>query len=235
MLRILIAEDDPMVAELNRCYVDSVAGFEAIGIASLPEEVLNRALAEKPDLILLDIYMPGMTGLKVLEKLRAAGSPADIIMISAANDMGSVQKAMQLGAVDYLIKPFQFERFQQALLAYAQRRHFFSESTDIKQSDIDALLFQTEQTAPPCELPKGLTKETLSIVWNAINETGQSDFSAEDIAFASGVSRVSVRKYLSFLQEAGLLMSDVLYGAVGRPQSRYRVHKSEKDRIFLYI
>ena len=235
MIRVLIAEDDPMVAELNRRYVESVAGFESAGTASLPEEVLAKALADEPDLILLDIYMPGMTGLKVLEKLRSAGSKADVIMISAANDMDSVQKAMQFGAVDYLIKPFQFERFQQALLAYAQRRRFFSESTDIKQSDIDAMLFHTEQTLPPRELPKGLTKETLSIVWAAINEAGQEDFSAEDIAFASGVSRVSVRKYLSFLQETGLLTSDVSYGSVGRPQSRYRVQESEKDRIFLYI
>lgn len=235
MIRLLIAEDDPMVAELNRRYVESVAGFESIGIASKPEDVLRRAAVEKPDLILLDIYMPGMTGLEVLEKLRAADSRADVIMISAATDMDSVRKAMQLGAVDYIIKPFQFERFQQALLSYEKRRRFFSESAQFKQSDIDAMLFRSEQSAPLHELPKGLTKETLSIVWAAIQETEQTDFSAEDIAFASGVSRVSVRKYLSFLQEAGVLTSDVLYGSVGRPQSRYQIHEAGREHMLKYI
>lgn len=235
MIRVLIVEDDPMVAEINRRYVDSVPGFQVAGLASSPEDALTLALKEKPELLLLDIYMPGMTGLDLLEKLRAAGSKTDVIIISAASDTGSIQKAMQFGAVDYLMKPFQFERFQQALASYAERRRFFEGGTEVKQSDIDSLLFQAKKSAPPAELPKGLTKETLGLVWSAVNEVNNIDFSAEDIAFASGVSRVSVRKYLSFLQEAGILDVDISYGSIGRPQTRYRINASQKDRAYLYI
>ncbi|OLN23990.1 hypothetical protein BTO30_00790 [Domibacillus antri] len=235
MINVLIAEDDPMVAELNRRYIESVPGFQTMDVAGTPEEALAIALKEKPDLMLLDIYMSGMNGLELLEKLRAAGSKTDVIMVSAANDPDSIQKAIHFGASDYLIKPFQLERFQQALLSYADRHGFFSHASDVKQSDLDHILFQKSKTETPSELPKGLTKETLSIVWSALYESKGEDFSAGDVAFASGVSRVSVRKYLSFLQEAGILDVAVSYGSIGRPQTRYQINESKRDQVGLYI
>lgn len=235
MIRVLIVEDDPMVAELNRRYVESVPGFQVIGTAGSPDTAFEIVHQQQPDLLLLDIYMPGTTGLDLLEKLRTAGFKTDAIVISAASDTNSIQKAIQFGAADYLMKPFQFERFQQALSSYAKRRHFFDYGREVKQSDIDSMLFQTEKAAPPAALPKGLTKETMRLVWSAVNEMSDLDFSAEDIAFASGVSRVSVRKYLSFLQEAGILDVDVSYGSIGRPQTRYRINLLKKDQANLYM
>ncbi|KAB7704170.1 response regulator [Bacillus aerolatus] len=231
MITVLIAEDDPMVAELNKQYVEAVPGFQTAAAAATPEEVLAAIQQTKPDLLLLDIYMPGMTGLELLEKMRAAGSETDVIVISAANDTASIQKALRYGAVDYLMKPFNFERFQKALLSYRERRQFFLGAGEVKQTEIDGMLYQSGKQAALVDLPKGLTKETLATVWESVEGGGEADFSAEDIAFSSGVSRVSVRKYLTFLQEAGILTVAVSYGSIGRPQTRYRINAANRERI----
>lgn len=235
MITVLIVEDDPMVAELNKQYVEALPGFQIISAAALPEEALQKVQQLKPDLLLLDIYMPGMTGLELLKQLRTAGSETDVIVISAANDTASIQQALQYGAVDYLIKPFNWERFQQAMLAYRERKQFLLSSHAVKQGDIDRMLHQHTRAVSPSDLPKGLTKETLKMIWNAIQEEGEADFSAEDIAFSSGVSRVSVRKYLSFLDSAHILTASVSYGSVGRPQTRYRLNGENHEQIHCFI
>lgn len=230
LIKVMVVEDDPMVAELNKQYIEAVPGFRAAGQAAA-EEVMEKLDDLQPDLLLLDIYMPGLNGLELLKKLRASAAEVDVIIISAANDTHSIQKAMRYGAVDYLIKPFHFERFQQALLSYKERRQFFTVTEEVKQKEIDHFLHRLRERKSTVDLPKGLTKATLAAVWKAVLQEEEEDFSAEDVAFSSGVSRVSVRKYLSFLQEAGILSVDVSYGSVGRPQTRYRINRAVIGRV----
>ncbi|PAQ12875.1 hypothetical protein CD798_17360 [Bacillaceae bacterium SAOS 7] len=235
MIQVLIAEDDPMVAQINQQYVEAIPGFHVQAIANAPEAALQEVQANRPDLILLDIYMPGMTGLELLKNIRLLNKSIDVIVISAANDMASVRKALQYGAVDYLMKPFQFDRFQQALLSYQRRYEMYVRSNEVNQGEIDELFFSKEKKAIRKVLPKGLTKETLKLVWLSVEKWTEDDFSADDISFHSGVSRVSVRKYLSFLQEIGVLEERISYGSVGRPQTRCRILKQKRDQVRSYI
>ena len=121
MTRILIVEDDPMVANLNSRLIQTMEGFELAGIASDAKEALSFLAENTVDLILLDIYMPGMNGLEMLSRVREMKCPVDVLVVSAARDSNSIQSALRNGAVDYLIKPFDFERLRQALQAYANR------------------------------------------------------------------------------------------------------------------
>ncbi|SXD53155.1 response regulator [Klebsiella quasipneumoniae] len=116
MFNVLIVDDDPMVAELNRLFISQVADFHCCGVAATIADA-NAMLSHLApiDLLLLDVYMQQESGLDLLPALRADGRNIDVIMMTSAADALTVQTALRYGVVDYLIKPFQFPRFEEAL------------------------------------------------------------------------------------------------------------------------
>ncbi|MET3208920.1 UNVERIFIED_CONTAM: CitB family two-component system response regulator MalR [Paenibacillus sp. PvR008] len=223
MINVLIVEDDPMVAEFNRKYMEQVEGFQCGGWASSVEEA-KKFLAERAiDLILLDVYMQESNGLDLLSFIRETGVNADVIVISAASDMNSVKKAMNFGAVDYLIKPFHFNRFLEALTGYREHISIVRERSLLSQEELDRLLYHKSSTKDLARLPKGITKSTLAMIWNSIRQHKARLFSTEDIAESAGISRVSMRKYLTFLTEIEVLAMETIYGTIGRPVYQYRI------------
>lgn len=237
MIRTIIVEDDPMVAKINSFYLEKLTGFELVAAVSTVEEALPIIEMDQVDLILLDIYMPGEDGWGLLSKIRWLGKGIDVIIISAANDKDSIKNAIRYGAVDYLIKPFEFDRFQTALNTYKEEQEFFEEQKELSQTDVDQLLLlQKEQ---PCqvnsELPKGLTKNTLKLIWEKMIEYKLNIFSTEQLAQLVGISRVSMRKYLFFLADIHIIETEVEYGAVGRPIFKHRVVNPDFQLIKHYI
>ena len=108
MRDVLVVDDDFMVAEIHRRFVEQVDGFRAVGVARTGAEALSAARELRPQLILLDVYLPDMTGLEVLQRLRSEGDRVGVIMITAARELDTVKGALDGGAADYLIKPFEF-------------------------------------------------------------------------------------------------------------------------------
>jgi Response regulator of citrate/malate metabolism len=236
MIKVLIVEDDPMVAEFNKHYLKQVGGFELKGITRSFDEALAVLENEKIDLVLLDIFMPGMSGLDLLAQIRKAGKEVDVIIVSAACDIQTIKKTLQYGAVDYLIKPFEFERFNTALTAYRETHSFMKEKDALNQDELDKLiLINKEQTQVLTQIPKGLDKNTLRKVWGNIKEMKEDIFSTGEMARNVGISRVSMKKYLDFLNGTGVLKREVVYGSVGRPIYKYRCINSESDIINRYL
>jgi two-component system, CitB family, response regulator MalR len=235
MIQVLIVEDDPMVAEINRRYLTSIPGFHCIGIASNVTEAWEFLRNESVDLVLLDIFMPGKNGLQLLTEIRKEGKSVDVIVISAANDIQNIKRALRLGAVDYLIKPFTFERLKTALQTYQKEQELIQEQNEWSQEELDKLLLYPDQThSAPAKLPKGLTQETLQRVVESI-DTLKKGFTTEELAQVIGISRVSARKYLKFLTEIGFLSVEPVYGTGGRPVYRYDVNKDHTARIAPYL
>lgn len=235
MTKVLIVEDDPMVAEFNKRYLEQVGGFSLEAIASSMDEALKLLEQKEIDLILLDIFMPGQGGLELLAQIRQMGKSVDVIVVSAASDRYSIKKALQYGAVDYLIKPFEFDRFREALVAYRERASLMQDQEKLSQVDLDKQIFHKNSLTQPGELPKGLTRDTLKLVWDNIRETQGDPFSTEEIAQVVGISRVSIRKYLSFLDQIGVLQTEIIYGAVGRPVYKHRYIPSKNNIISSYL
>lgn len=237
-IQVLIVEDDPMVAKFNRHYLEQIQGFEFAGWAASGGEAVQMLEELAVDLILLDFHMPRTSGLQLLSALREQGSTVDIIVISAASDNSSIRKALQLGAVDYLIKPFEFSRFQAALSAYREDYALMKHKENLSQEQLDKLLrhsLSPEEDNKSGTLPKGLTEGTLESIWSTIQKLEHPVFSTEDITAEAPISRISVRKYLAFLTEAGVLDMEISYGAVGRPVYMYTVAATGHEIIAKYI
>nr|WP_223635574.1 response regulator [uncultured Planococcus sp.] len=238
MIKVMIIEDDPMVAVLNRQYVERVEGFTVIGHAADTAEAHALLAKEEVDLLLLDIHMPGMNGLDFLRQLREEKKDLDVILITAASKISQIQQALRLGAVDYLIKPFEFSRFQEALLQYQNHYYGIGDRNKVDQQELDRMFRKKRETVQETSsfgtVPKGLTKTTLKKIIEVIMQIKADSFSTEDIAEISRISRVSVRKYLKFLTEIGYLEENLVYG-IGRPIYRYLIKNSNQHLIKPYV
>lgn len=235
MIRVMIVEDDPMVAELNRQYVNKVKGFTVIGHAPNPTTALELLTTTKVDLLLLDIHMPGMGGLDFLSRLREEKEDIDVILITAASEMTQIQQALRLGAIDYLIKPFEFSRFQESLMQYKTDYDHLEQKNKVSQQELDRMLRKKNKPLQSKGvIPKGLTKTTLKRIIELTVEADVTTFSTEDIAGISNISRVSVRKYLKFLTEIDYLEEHLVYG-IGRPIYQYQVKKSNQHLLAPYL
>jgi len=219
MRDVLVVDDDFMVAEIHRRFVEQVDGFRAVGVARTGAEALSAARELRPQLILLDVYLPDMTGLEVLRRLRADGDRVGVIMITAARELDTVSGALDGGAADYLIKPFEFDQLKTKLEAFATRADALESADGVDQSMIDSLFGGTAVTPQKEVLPKGLGAETGQLVLEAVRNAGE--VSAAECAEQVGISRVSARRYLEHYLSTGALEIRLQYG-VGRPERRYR-------------
>ncbi|WP_026573390.1 response regulator [Bacillus sp. UNC438CL73TsuS30] len=231
MITVMIVEDDPMVAELNKRYLEQVEGFRLTAMAPSVSEAIRLLENQEVNLILLDIFMPGKQGLELLTYLREKNKETDVIIISAASDMERIKKALRYGVVDYLIKPFEFERFNIALSSYKGQVTVIQTQPVISQEVLDTKLLHREDRPLIEELPKGVTKDTLKQIWEAIQKLKNAPFSTEDVVNLVGISRVSVRKYLNFLKEIGILEVKVIYGTVGRPVYQHEFNRFKEHLI----
>ncbi len=235
MIQVLIVDDDPMVAELNRRYLEQIDGFQWAGSVSTLSAAQSQLHTPdcQIDLVLLDIYLHKENGLDLLPVIRQLKNTVDVIVISSASDMIAIKKALNYGVVDYLIKPFQFARFSEALTQYRDDMQFLSDKNAVNQRELDALIRRAPINAAPEKgrLPKGLTKQTLASIWEWIQSAALQSFSTEDLAAAVGVSRVSCRKYLMYLADLQVLKVDIYYGSVGRPVYLYKLDLAQTSRL----
>lgn len=216
-ITVFIVEDDPMVLEVNKNFLHKMTGFELIGEAQNGEDAFKQIIKKKPNLVLLDMYLPDISGMDLFLKLRNERTPCDIIMITAARDAKTVQEFIRMGAFDYLVKPFRFERFQTALQNYYQTTKKLNTSSTLVQEDIDKWFGHKQESYI---LPKGLNDITMKQIQDALLET-DGPITSEQLAQNLGMARVTVRKYLDFLANKGNVHIDLKYGTVGRPTKFY--------------
>ncbi|MGY3911926.1 response regulator [Aeromonas piscicola] len=219
MIKILIVEDDPAIAEIHRRFVQRLAGFEVLGVALTLFDAREQIGILKPDLVLLDVWLPDGEGFSLLRELRQAGAGLDVILLTAAREASALQEAMRLGVVDFILKPVVFERLRDTLGNYAESRAALAALADIDQQAVDALLGTPLQQVAAAGLPKGIDALTLQRVLAALTSVGAS---AEEIGNRVGVSRTTARRYLEFLVGQQLASPELEYGTVGRPERRYQ-------------
>ncbi|MDO5411148.1 MAG: response regulator [Lachnospiraceae bacterium] len=229
MIHIIITEDDPMVMAINRKILEKHPRVRIEKTFSNGKETLEYLKEQPVDLLFLDIYMPGMTGLEVLTEIRKLNLEVDVIMITAANDLPSISQAIRLGIIDYLVKPFDINRLQAALEKYLTTHDTLKKSAGKDtccQRDIDRLIGLQSPKAPAhaqtisAELDKGLHPKTLERVIAFLRQASEPVTSSQ-IGEQIGISRITVRKYLNYLEGQNKIDSQVDYDTGGRPRILY--------------
>ena len=226
MIRTIVVDDDFRVAAIHAAYVRKVDGFEVVAETHSAAETAEAVDRLRPDLLLLDLYLPDEHGLDLVARLRREGhAPADVIVITAAKDADSVRAAIQNGALHYLLKPFSFPVLRDKLLSYGQMRTRLSTLSHPDQRNVDRV-FGALRAPDQLSGAKGRSAHTLDAVERLLAATA-GYLSAAEVAERTGMSRATAQRYLSHLHELDRLELSLRYGSGGRPEHRYRWHRAE--------
>ena len=221
-LGVLVVEDEEVAASAHAAFVERVPGFQLVGVARSCVDA-RRLLRSHPgtELLLLDMHLPDGHGLDLLQSLRMEGHHPDAIAVTSARDLEVVKRAVALGVVLYLLKPFTFAALRAKLEQYAAyREQLDATERTVVQDEVDQLIGTLRTPGDHAGLPKGMSAETLRLVTDRLRgaPSGQS---ALEVAQVIGTSRVTARRYLEHLADTGRAARRQRYGGSGRPEVEY--------------
>jgi two-component system, CitB family, response regulator DctR len=225
--RVLVVEDDPVVARLHCRFVSRVRGFAPVGVASSAVRAHEMVRTLQPHLVLLDIGLPGQSGLILLRRLRADAVPVEAILVTAATAATTVHAAVQLGAVDYLVKPFDEERLRKSLRLF-ERRMAMLGGAQLTQGEVDELCSNGPNALR--WLPRTISRSRLEEV-RAVLSREARHLTAEEVAAETGVARVTARRYLEYLVTIGQATMEPLVTGPGRPRHAYAAVSTPLESI----
>lgn len=222
-IRVIVVDDDFRIAKMHTKFIESEMGYQVVASTHNYEQTFAEITKERPDLLILDVYLPDKSGIDLLRTIRSLHIPCDVILITAATETEVAEEGFRLGIFDYLIKPFDLDHLKESLVKYQQYRNRLSASANLNQSMVDDLK-KIRSVGPTKQLQSGIDFRTLEHIRESLIKIG--DFqSAEDIAQLAKVSRSTVRTYLTYLVEEKKVEEKLQYGVVGRPQRLYRYLK----------
>lgn len=222
MYNVLIVEDDPMVAMINEQFVSRHKDFVVVEKCSDGESALLYLEENKVDLVIMDVYMPIMDGFETLRQIRKKQIEVDVIMVTAANETESLKQGLHLGVVDYLVKPFTFERFKMALDKFLAQADALKALEKVNQKNIDNLIDKSRKTIDELH-PKGIQEKTLQMIIDYLKENKNKWLTGDEIAENVGLTGVTVRRYMTHLSEIGKVVADMNYSTGGRPCVLYKI------------
>ena len=221
-IEVLIIEDEQKIAKIHSRFLEKIDNFVLTGVANCIEDAKFMIKELKPDLILLDVYFPDGNGIDLLYTLRSNHTDVDVILITAADDVENLNKALKGGIFDYIIKPVFFERFQESLEKYKDRFMKLSSKRRVSQDTVDYIFSYNEKDRIKYDnTPKGIEPITLDQVVKII-EKQNTPLTAAETGKLAGISRTTARKYLEYLYSVNIVEIELEYGTIGRPERRYR-------------
>ena len=222
--KVLIVEDDPMVSMINEQYVNRNKAFRVVEKCKNGKSALEYLEKNDVDLIVLDVYMPIMDGFETLRQIRKNKKSVDVIMVTAANDRASLEEALHLGVVDYLVKPFTYDRFRIALDKYVSQVSALKDMDTLNQKNIDYIIENAHKKSEEL-YPKGIQEKTLQTILDEMKKNPSKWVTGDELSECIGLTGVTVRRYLNYLTEKGFLLSEIDYETGGRPCMRYKTVK----------
>ncbi|WP_373895249.1 response regulator [Virgibacillus natechei] len=225
-IQVIIIEDDFRVAEINRKYVESVEGYMVQEVVKTGEEALAylEKCMSRPQLILLDIYIPDVKGMALFWQIRHLYHDTDIIAVTAANEAATIEEALRGGAFDYIVKPVDADRFEHSLQRYKQYLQFFTAKETLGQQAIDSVTgihHLADSSSTNANLPKGIDPITLNDIRDLLKSNKGKGITAVELSKQTGTGRSTARRYLEYLVSTGDVHTTLKYGTVGRPEREY--------------
>lgn len=218
-MTILIVEDDPMVRSVIRSFINKLNTRMNLLEAGNVDQAKKIFEERQVDVLLLDVYLGHQYGPDLLSWIRKEEYKVDVILITADNSTETFEKAFHLGAIDYLLKPFSYTRFSEAMNKVLARKVQLRQSETMDQNRIDALLGESHGGSK-AQAGKGYNTMTRELIIACLKKY-QEPITSQLIAKETELARVTVRRYLQYMVEEETVREELIYGKVGRPQKCY--------------
>jgi two-component system nitrate/nitrite response regulator NarL len=192
-VRIVIADDHPIFRDGLRRLLESEPGFQVIGEASDGAEAIERATTLEPDILLLDVAMPRITGIAVLEQLAQMPKMVRTILLTASIEKPQIVTALQLGARGIVLKDTATSLLLKSIWCVMDGQYWVGHQAvaDLIES-LRKLMSSPEETGPPRQKEFGLTKRELEIVGTIV-----AGYSNKEIAKSFAISEETVKHHLT--------------------------------------
>lgn len=221
MIKVLIVEDDPMVADINKKYIQDFQELTVVGICNNGKDALDILNRNNIDLVILDVYMPRLTGIELLKEIRTREINTEVIMVTAENESKNIDEVLKLGVIDYLVKPFEYNRFVEAINKFLAKYKMVNTNNTLNQGEIDKI-FGNSINLNSSNIKKGLQEKTLKNVRIFMENNKNKLYTSEEIADSLGLSRVTIRRYMNYMMEIKEIISEIDYETGGRPSIKYK-------------
>ncbi|WP_232471930.1 response regulator [Vibrio gazogenes] len=222
--RVMLLEDDIRASYTLESTINQHPHFQVVAVSESCADAQIQFNAFQPQLVFVDITLPDGNGLTLIQQLRQQAADCHFIMTTAERETTTVEKAVQLGVIDYLVKPIRMSRINQALDDYIQYKQKLISNSTVDQDDIDQLL-RKSPIQPIRQTPKGIDATTLESLKALLYQEQLHDFSADDISERMSFSRITARRYLEYLESEGVLRLVLNYNTGGRPRRLYQMIK----------
>jgi len=219
-MKCLVVCDIEASAEERLRFLQDLGLFSSVAGASTAEQAIEKLKKYAYGIVFLDLGPSKEDNMNLLKQIRAERIFVCVVMLSSENSVAYISEAFSYGVSDYIIKPFILNRFGEAAMRSFAKRECMLQFQYMTQEEIDHCIAQNVYIAPGGNKGKGISNETLLFVKNVVSKR-RGGFSAADIARETGLSRITIRKYLERLRDSGILTTELEYGEVGRPQIRY--------------
>lgn len=225
MYNVIIVEDDLMVCAILERQIGRFQQLKLVGNFRRGSDALDF-LAENPqaaDLIVLDFYMPNMTGIELLSKLRETNKDIQVIMITSANEYSIIRAAMCCGICDYVLKPFTSARLEKSISKFETIMKLKAETHVWTQEKVDVLLCPHKHyNIDNSDSQSGnrgnkINATTLGNVRNYMVSQKGKKMPLTEISEGMGLSTVTVRRYLKHLNSLGEVEISLDCKTGGRP------------------
>ncbi|MGK3142471.1 response regulator [Pantoea sp. C2G6] len=219
---VLIVEDEKELAQLHAELIDKHPRLRLVGIAASLAEAQTLMTSVKPQLVLLDNYLPDGKGLALFSDSLLMHANCSVIFITAASDMDTCSLAIRNGAFDYILKPVSWRRLNQSLERFVQFAEQQRTWKIVDQQNVDLLYQLQAKNYRQDNGSKGIEENTLARVQRFFNESDRVSFSVDEVVSNTGLSKTTTRRYLEHCVEAGFLRVEMRYGKIGHPRRMYR-------------
>ncbi|UUV19528.1 response regulator [Fusobacteria bacterium ZRK30] len=220
MIDVVIIEDDPMVSMITEKIINSVGEFRVVKTFKEGKKAIKYLEQNHVELIILDMFLPDTNGLVTLETIRKKKIGVEVIFLTASNNTVEIERAFKLGAIDYLIKPFDFNRLKDSLGRYLNKKSNILGKEVLSQGEVDKLFLRNKTKGSSV---KGISEKTLKKIMDVLLLDPSKEWSSKEISDILNTSTVTVKKYLDHLMELGRVENSIYYGSVGRPEYKYKV------------
>jgi len=214
-INVLVVEDDAMVAEIIEGFLERLGQSHVVAKCLTLSKAKEQLESSEIDLVLLDLYLPDGNGMDLLKWIRLNDIDVDVILITADKKIKSIKEARKYGVKDYLVKPFKYMRFEEAIVSYRAELLALRGLDSVDQGTIDALMHNKEDA-----VHDGMNKTYDSILM-FLKEHHPKAYTSSEVAEALGISRITARRYLENMEHLKEITLELDYGNVGRPKNKF--------------